>query len=47
MQELINKYIDLIEVDKNNGEIYKWEAIVHFQKNWNIDANDFYARFLR
>jgi len=45
MQELINKYIDLIEVDKNNGEIYKWEAIVHFQKNWNIDANDFYAMF--
>lgn len=22
-------------------EIYKWKAVVHFQKNWNIEAEDF------
>lgn len=24
-------------------EIYKWKAVVHFQKNWNIEAEDFAA----
>ena len=24
-----------------NGEKYKWEAIKHFQDNWNIDADNF------
>lgn len=24
-----------------NNEKYKWEAVDHFQKNWNIDAEDF------
>jgi 5-methylcytosine-specific restriction protein B len=24
-----------------NREIYKWEAVEHFQKNWNIDAVEF------
>ena len=22
-------------------EIYKWEAVVHFQNNWDIDAKNF------
>ena len=26
-------------------EKYKWEAIKHFQDNWNINAPDFYAMF--
>lgn len=26
-----------------NNEKYKWEAVYHFQKNWNIDAEDFEA----
>ncbi len=28
-----------------NDEKYKWEAIKHFQDNWNINAPDFYAMF--
>ena len=27
------------------GEKYKWEAIAHFQKNWDIDAPDFAEMF--
>lgn len=45
MQELINKYINLIEKDKNNGEIYKWKAITNFQDNWNVEADNFYTMF--
>lgn len=26
-------------------EKYKWEAVKHFQKNWNVDAEDFSAMF--
>ena len=27
------------------GERYKWEAVQHFQNNWDIDAPDFGAMF--
>lgn len=27
-------------------EMYKWEAIQHFQKNWNIDAENFFDMFM-
>lgn len=27
------------------GEKYKWEAIAHFQNNWDIDAPNFYKMF--
>ena len=26
-------------------EVYKWQAITHFQKHWDIDAPDFGAMF--
>ena len=46
-KELLKKYVG--EYKENikewrfgeNREIYKWEAVEHFQKNWNIDASDF------
>lgn len=28
-------------------EKYKWEAVKHFQDNWNIDADDFLEMFMR
>ena len=28
-----------------NGEKYKWVAVAHFQKNWDIDAEDFAKMF--
>jgi 5-methylcytosine-specific restriction protein B len=28
-------------------EMYKWEAIQHFQKNWNINANNFADMFMK
>ena len=50
MNEKINKlieyYIFLRREDPNNeNEVYKWHAITHFQKHWNINADDFYEMF--
>ena len=39
--EIIAEYKALIKKDKNADEIYKWEAVDHFQKHWDIDAEDF------
>lgn len=29
----------------HHNELYKWEAVEHFQKNWDIDAEDFDEMF--
>ena len=29
----------------HHNELYKWEAVEHFQKNWDIDASDFGEMF--
>src|SRR5690554_577961 len=42
---LIPKYIQIVEGEEVNSELYKWEAIEHFQENWDIDAIDFQAMF--
>ena len=31
--------------NKTNEEYYKWEAVKHFQENWDIDASDFASMF--
>lgn len=46
MQELINKYIDLLKSQGDADEVYKWEAINHFQANWNLDDENFTEMFL-
>lgn len=42
---LIVKYIELIGSDLGKSELYKWKAIQHFQKTWNIEASDFQGMF--
>jgi 5-methylcytosine-specific restriction protein B len=43
--DLIPKYIEIVNQDGEGREIYKWEAIAHFQENWDIEAPDFYTMF--
>ena len=31
--------------DHCKDELYKWEAVKHFQDNWNIDAENFGEMF--
>lgn len=45
LQQLIEKYIEIVKAEKVNSELYKWQAIVHFQQNWDIDAHDFHNMF--
>lgn len=46
MDNLIYKYLRRIETEGDLGESYKWEAINHFQKTWDIEAKDFTEMFL-
>lgn len=46
MQKLINKYIGLLKSQGDADEVYKWEAINHFQSNWNLDDENFTEMFL-
>ncbi|MFA9392554.1 MAG: AAA family ATPase [Prolixibacteraceae bacterium] len=41
IQELIDKYKTIKRKTGHAGEFYKYEAITHFKKHWNIDAVDF------
>lgn len=43
--KLINIYVDLVQNDKNVDEIYKWNAVINFQRYWDIDSDDFYEMF--
>ena len=43
---LIQHYVTfLLEDPSNKYEVYKWQAIKHFQQHWNIEASDFYEMF--
>ena len=44
-KELIEKYKVYLKDTQNKDENYKWEAIDHFQKTWDIDAQDFQKMF--
>ena len=41
IKELISRYKDYKRRNGHEDEFYKYEAIQHFQENWNIDADDF------
>ena len=46
INELIEYYITLRREDPaNENEVYKWQAIEHFEQHWDIDASDFYKMF--
>lgn len=38
---LIERYKEIKQKDGHEDEFFKYEAIQHFQDNWNIDADDF------
>ncbi|OAD90279.1 hypothetical protein A7A78_06950 [Aequorivita soesokkakensis] len=46
MKELVKHYIKKLTDQGDPDEAYKWEAINHFQKHWDIEAIDFNAMFL-
>ncbi len=43
--ELIEKYINILEEHGDPNEAYKYLAIDTFQKNWDLEADDFYQMF--
>ncbi len=46
MTDLIYKYKKHIGANGLSGEIYKWNAVEHFQDTWNPNASDFGDMFL-
>ena len=49
-QEKLQKLVEEYKADFKENiplELYKWEAVKHFQENWNIDAEDFPAMLSR
>ncbi|GJH40846.1 hypothetical protein RCZ04_13960 [Capnocytophaga sp. HP1101] len=46
IQELISNYISFLQEEPSNpNEVYKWQAIKHFEQHWDINAPDFYEMF--
>lgn len=45
LEKLVKSYIETLRLKGDPNESYKWDAIEHFQKHWNIDALDFYKMF--
>ena len=46
IQALISNYIRFLqEKPANPDEVYKWQAIKHFEQHWDINAPDFYEMF--
>ncbi|SQA79184.1 5-methylcytosine-specific restriction enzyme B [Capnocytophaga ochracea] len=46
IQALISNYIRFLqEKPSNPNEVYKWQAIEHFEQHWDINAPDFYEMF--
>lgn len=49
-QEKLQKLVEEYKADFKENiplELYKWEAVKHFQENWDIDAEDFPAMLSR
>lgn len=44
IKSIISLYKSSI-VENTKNEIYKWEAVQHFQNNWDINAADFHSMF--
>lgn len=45
MEKLIDQYIRLLKEQGDNDEKYKWEAIEHFQQNWDILVKIFLIKY--
>ena len=47
LDKVVKNYLEKFNIinDKTNEEYYKWEAVKHFQENWDIDASDFASMF--
>ena len=45
LQAKILEFKSFLKKDRNFAELYKWEALSHFQEYWNIDAPDFGAMY--
>ncbi|MCX7549021.1 AAA family ATPase [Xanthomarina sp. F1114] len=45
LKQLVVDYKNYILKKGNQDEVYKWNAIVHFQEHWDFDAPDFYEMF--
>ena len=41
LQAQIDAFKSFLSKDRERKELYKWEALSHFQKYWDIDAPDF------
>ena len=41
LRNALENYQRIFVSDRWNDEKYKWEAIKHFQENWDINAPDF------
>lgn len=47
ISDIFPAYISIIQSEEKNSEQYKWEAIQHFQNNWDIGFPDFHEMFKR
>jgi Cdc6-like AAA superfamily ATPase len=47
--DLLPDYFSILQKEKENSELYKWQAIQHFQENWDINVPDdeFHEMFKR
>ena len=48
LEKVLSRYIERFEEfddPASHNETYKWDAVAHFQKHWDIDADDFPAMF--
>lgn len=46
MKDLLTFYSNLLKTQGDPNEAYKWHAITHFQKHWDLEASDFADMFL-
>ena len=45
LKQIIENYKLFVRRTRNQDELYKWEAVEHFQQHWNNDDKDFTAMF--
>lgn len=43
--KLIEDYKDHLRQQGNKEEVYKWQAIIHFQNHWDFKSSNFYSMF--
>ena len=43
LEQLIHNYMEKYDLlnDAEHDEIYKWNAVNHFQKYWDLDTDEF------